>query len=95
MTRERFKELHRTARLQKLGTLAFTAGEWYDWFLTEVFDLRIGKAYLSVPRSFDVLAWSTANRLAWKRQRDYASQICLCSRCKGYHHRGRDCYQHR
>ena len=41
MTRERFKELHRAARVGNLGTLACTLpGKLYQWFLTEVYDLR-------------------------------------------------------
>lgn len=41
MTRERFKTLHRAARLGDLGSLACTLpGDVYQWFLREVYDLR-------------------------------------------------------
>lgn len=41
ITKQRYFELHRQARLQNLGTLACTLPrEQYDYFLHEVYDLR-------------------------------------------------------
>lgn len=41
MNRKQFKAYHRQARLQNLGTLAFSLpSEKYQWILREVYDLR-------------------------------------------------------
>lgn len=95
MTRSRFTDLHRMARLGNLGSLTFAAGSSFDWFLTQVYDLRfphIGDdKHFGWPRQFDSLRQSTANRLKWKRQSAYAARIRFCSRCKSTHHDQHDC----
>jgi hypothetical protein len=95
MNQIKFRELHRTARLGNLGTLSFSAGSLYDWFLTQVYDLRfphIGDdKHFGWPRCFDSLRHSTATRLKWKRQKAYVSHIKFCSRCKCEHHEYHDC----
>ena len=94
MKRETFSELHRTARLGNLGTLACRAGELYDWFLTEVYDLRFphvgDRRYLTVT-TFDSLRVSTARRLAWRRQAEYAAHVKYCRSCLSVHHEHHDC----
>ena len=47
MSRERFRVRHRHARLGNLGTLAMSmSGVCFQWFLTEVYDLRFPQLYL-------------------------------------------------
>lgn len=95
MTRATFKELHRTARLGNLGTLTFAAGDLYQWFLTQVYDLRFPHVgddrHFGWPRQFDSLRQSTAQRLKWKRQAAYVAHVRFCSRCKTTHHEYHDC----
>ena len=96
MSKTKFKELHRLARIGNLGTLTFTAGDLYHWFLTEVYDLRfphVGDGrHGHLPWTFDPLRVSTADRLKWKRQRDYVAGIKLCCRCKSMHHQNAECF---
>jgi hypothetical protein len=60
MSRELYRARHRHARMGNLGTLATIMG-WrhYEWFLTQVYDLRhprIGsERHPAFPRSFDSL----------------------------------------
>jgi hypothetical protein len=94
MTRSTYKTLHRTARLGNLGSLTFSAGEHYYWFLEEVYDIRfphIGDSRHNVPRTFDPLQVSTRHRLAWKRQRTYLERVKFCARCHSVHHDQHDC----
>lgn len=95
MNRERFRHLHRTARLGNLGTLTFEAGARYYWFLENVYDLRyphLGSDRHAFWRTCDTL--QTANivrRTKWERQSRYAANIKFCPRCKGTHHQHHDC----
>ena len=92
--RKRFKELHRIARLGNLGTLTFRAGNDYDWFLTEVYDIRhprIGGGRHCCPGSFDSLALGTVRRERIRRNIIHAQGIKFCQLCKGWHHVRRDC----
>ena len=96
MNKDTFRSLARTARLGNLGTLTFAAGELYDWFLENVYDLRFphvgdDRRAMNV-RTFD--SYRNGNflwALKFKRQGRYVSNVCFCPICKGHHHYAHPC----
>ena len=98
MTREKFKSLHRTARLGNLGTLTVTSGDDYYWFLEQVYDLRFphvgdNRHAVNSVRTFDTLRFNSVKRARWQRQCAYVNQITFCSTCKSHHNRFQPCYR--
>lgn len=94
MNQEKYRALHRLARTACLGSLTFEAGSLYDWFLTQVYDLRyphVGDRRYVPQRTFDSLTFNCVQRLKWRRQQARMAQIRLCAKCKGYHHQFEEC----
>ena len=98
MTKHTYIELNRVARLGNLGTLCFSAGSLYDWFLANVYDLRFPHcgadhhALNGAKGGFD--SYRNGNflwALKWKRQQRQAANIKFCTSCKSHHHFAESC----